>query len=398
MADRDRLVHLLTEAAEIEHNLLCSYLYAAFSLKRGMQDGLSAAESKAVAHWRRTIMGVAIEEMAHLALVNNLLLALGGAPHFDRPNLPVPPGYHPAGFVIRLAPLTKATLDHFIFLERPADADVPEGTGKYGIRKPIHREMTAGHLSPSTPEYETIGEFYDEIRTSLLAFASSAGTDGLVVQLERQLSPDAAKLPGLRVVHTFEDALAAVDTIVEQGEGSSCGKANCHFSRFQAMRKEWSALEEGSPSFVPHLPAANDPVMRKPVEGLERVWITEPRAARLLDLGNAVYALTLTVLEHAYAPNFTSDTRQTLIEGAIGLMHACAEIGSDLASIPAQTGAIINAGLTFAVPRNLQALPAAGWARLVVERLGELGSAAEALSMPAVVTAIRKVEAVVLAS
>jgi hypothetical protein len=33
MALRDRLVHLLTEAAEIEHNLLCSYLYAAFSLK-----------------------------------------------------------------------------------------------------------------------------------------------------------------------------------------------------------------------------------------------------------------------------------------------------------------------------------------------------------------------------
>jgi len=35
MAVRERLVHLLTEAAEIERNLLCSYLYAAFSLKRG---------------------------------------------------------------------------------------------------------------------------------------------------------------------------------------------------------------------------------------------------------------------------------------------------------------------------------------------------------------------------
>ncbi len=32
---REYLIHLLTEAAEIEHNLLCSYLYAAFSLKRG---------------------------------------------------------------------------------------------------------------------------------------------------------------------------------------------------------------------------------------------------------------------------------------------------------------------------------------------------------------------------
>ena len=126
MAVRDRLIHLLTEAAEIEHNLLCSYLYAAFSLKRGAEDGLPT-ELEAVARWRKTVLGVGVEEMAHLALVNNLLLALGGAPHFDRPNLPVAPGYHPAGFVIRLVPFTKATLDHFIYLERPADAEVPEG-------------------------------------------------------------------------------------------------------------------------------------------------------------------------------------------------------------------------------------------------------------------------------
>ena len=100
------------------------------------------------------------EEMAHLALVNNLLLVLGGAPHFDRPNLPVAPGYHPAGFVIRLVPFTKATLDHFIYLERPADAEVPEGAGKYRSRATVERAMTPGHLTPSTPDYETIGEFY----------------------------------------------------------------------------------------------------------------------------------------------------------------------------------------------------------------------------------------------
>jgi Ferritin-like len=290
MAGRDRLIHLLTEAAEIEHNLLCSYLYAALSLKRGAEDGLSPAEATTVARWRKTVLGVAIEEMAHLALVNNLLVALGGAPHFDRPNLPLPPGYHPAGFVIRLMPLNKATLDHFIFLERPADADVPDGAGKYATRAPVEREPTPGNLSPSTPDYETIGEFYDEIRSSLLACAGSAGTNELIAQPERQLSPEMAKLPGLQIVHTIEDALAAVDTIVEQGEGSSCGKANCHFSRFRAMRKEWSVLEAANPAFIPHLPAAHDPVMRKPAQGLERTWITEPHAARLLDLGNAVYA------------------------------------------------------------------------------------------------------------
>ena len=32
---REALVHQLYEAAELEHNLMCTYLYAAFSLKSG---------------------------------------------------------------------------------------------------------------------------------------------------------------------------------------------------------------------------------------------------------------------------------------------------------------------------------------------------------------------------
>jgi hypothetical protein len=199
-------------------------------------------------------MGVAIEEMAHLALVNNVLLAFGGAPHFTRPNLPVPPGYHPAGFVIRLAPLTKATLDHFIFLERPADAEVPDGAGPYRIRTPLERDMTPGDLTPSTPDYETIGEFYDEIRACLTKLAAAPGDVALVGHAERQLSPEAAALPGLRIVRTIADAVAAVETIVEQGEGSSGSSSNCHFSRFRSMRQEWSELEAANPAFVPYCP------------------------------------------------------------------------------------------------------------------------------------------------
>lgn len=35
LRSREHLPHVLAEAAELEHNLLCGYLYAAFSLKRG---------------------------------------------------------------------------------------------------------------------------------------------------------------------------------------------------------------------------------------------------------------------------------------------------------------------------------------------------------------------------
>ena len=86
---RDTLIHLLTEAAEIEHNLLRSYLYSTFSLKNA-EDGLTRKEAGVVERWRKTIVGVAIEEMGHLALVNSLFVAIGGAAHFDRPKCRCP--------------------------------------------------------------------------------------------------------------------------------------------------------------------------------------------------------------------------------------------------------------------------------------------------------------------
>ena len=33
LADREAVLHALYEAAELEHNLMCTYLYAAFSLR-----------------------------------------------------------------------------------------------------------------------------------------------------------------------------------------------------------------------------------------------------------------------------------------------------------------------------------------------------------------------------
>lgn len=60
---------MLAEAAELEHNLLCSYLYAAFSLKQSGDAGIGEAELAAVGRWRASILGVCMEEMGHLAQV-----------------------------------------------------------------------------------------------------------------------------------------------------------------------------------------------------------------------------------------------------------------------------------------------------------------------------------------
>ncbi|MEY2933671.1 MAG: hypothetical protein RL033_4420, partial [Pseudomonadota bacterium] len=79
---REQLIHQLYEAAELEHCLMCTYLYAAFSLRSGVEEQLLPLEAEAVERWRRTILGVAIEEMGHLTAVWNITAALGGAPRF----------------------------------------------------------------------------------------------------------------------------------------------------------------------------------------------------------------------------------------------------------------------------------------------------------------------------
>jgi len=126
---REQLVHALYEAAELEHNLMCTYLYAAFSLRSGESEGLSAREADATARWRQAIVNVAIEEMGHLVAIWNITSALGAAPRFGRVNFPIDPGYLPAGVVVRLAPFNESVLQHFIHLERPIVSDEPDGDG-----------------------------------------------------------------------------------------------------------------------------------------------------------------------------------------------------------------------------------------------------------------------------
>src|SRR3954451_15902588 len=104
---RELLLYRLYEAAELEHNLMCTYLYAAFSLRNGESEGLSKTEASVVARFRSTITRIAIEEMGHLTAVWNMTAALGGSPRFGRDNFPLNPGLLPASVVVKLAPFNE---------------------------------------------------------------------------------------------------------------------------------------------------------------------------------------------------------------------------------------------------------------------------------------------------
>jgi len=53
---REQLIYLLREAAELEHTILCEYIFAAFTMKQRVDERLTAAQLAAVDHWRTTIL------------------------------------------------------------------------------------------------------------------------------------------------------------------------------------------------------------------------------------------------------------------------------------------------------------------------------------------------------
>jgi hypothetical protein len=105
------------------------------------------------------IRSVAMEEMARLATVNNLLMSIGSPPHFRRQNFPVPAGYHPASLVVRLAPLHRATLAHFIYLERPEGVAMAQAEG-FETSTRYQRRPHVSRLTPTAEDFDTVGHLY----------------------------------------------------------------------------------------------------------------------------------------------------------------------------------------------------------------------------------------------
>ena len=120
---REELIFLLRQAAELEHTIMCEYLFAAFTLKQRADEGLTAEQLAAVDRWRKQIFTVARQEMLHFALVQNLLTSVGAAPYLSRPDLPSPPGYFP-GVRVALFPFGERALRHFLYLERPEGIEI----------------------------------------------------------------------------------------------------------------------------------------------------------------------------------------------------------------------------------------------------------------------------------
>jgi CDGSH-type Zn-finger protein/uncharacterized Fe-S cluster protein YjdI len=378
---RESLIHQLYEAAELEHNLMCTYLYAAFSLRSGTEEGLSEVEAAATARWRRAILQVAIEEMGHLTAVWNITAALGGSPRFGRLNFPLDPGALPANVVVRLAPFSEAVLQHFIYLERPKCSSEPDGEG-FKPDFTFVRGISAPRVTPMPIDYDTVGAFYDNLAANLRDFVARVGEkEAFCGDRNLQISRREIDFQGCDPVICSLTALKAFKAIVDQGEGAEAETADSHYCRFLAIRDELAELRAANPAFEPAFPAAVNPVLRRPVRQGLRVWLANEDVAATVDVANSAYMLMLRLISHSYLVPRPQPLKALCIDLALGLMRAMAPLAERAARLPAgPDNPGCNGGMSFTALRDAAPLPPGTSAgKFFVERLRELSAAAQGL-------------------
>jgi hypothetical protein len=258
--------------------------------------------------------------MLHLALVQNVLSAVGAAPHLARPNLPAPAGHYPAGVQLALLPFGERALRHFLFLERPEGMELQDAEGFAAVQRAIPA-MAEDEIVPRLQDFATVGHLYRSIEAGIRHLAAKYGERRLfIVPARAQATTAHFGWPELITVTDVASAQQAIDTIVQQGEGPRGDWRGAHFGQFVRMLDEYLALREEDATFEPARPVLTANV-RPPERDMVVPLITDHLTARCTDLFNVGYEVLLQVLERYFAhTDETEPQLATLADVAVGLM------------------------------------------------------------------------------
>jgi hypothetical protein len=228
---RKQLANLLVDAAELEHSVLCQYLFVAFSMKRHYNEGgVSWDQLELMRRWESSLLLIARQEMEHFALVSNLLTAIGEAPHFARPNFPIRSNYFPVYDPPSLEPFGLGPLRRLIRLEQPANNITPQHSMELAQIFP-HTDA-----SPDSLPKRTVGQLYEEIEDLFKELARESDCLFIGPPFAQRTTPQVIPVPlrgislppnaklydvDIRPVTDLPSALKVIDQIISEGEGIS---------------------------------------------------------------------------------------------------------------------------------------------------------------------------------
>ncbi len=367
ITDLPDLIAHLKAAAQVELSTVPLYLYATYSVKtRGYSQWAAGASAQ------RTMIGIAIEEMLHLTLVRNLLIAVGDTDFrlYDPkviPTYPAPMLKRTPELCLRLRKLsTDQVQNTFMQIELPA---TPPGTA-------------LGEIEP----YHSLGEFYKRIEDALGTLVIDWGTakkDLWKFQYHRAYWNQNGGSDQPLLIVDKDSAIQAMKVIVDQGEGAptdhgylpdpivrdlnefppeELGKWQAsHYTKFSDIAKGLDGIgvvldDNGKQKYTIDDEEVIWPVLDDP--DLRTVSADQP-VKGLMEFSNAVYSYVLALLDVIYrtpmealpssdADPFTESVRYGYERGFIAVMQGVLYPVCDLlVRTPLVAGGPTNAGPPF---------------------------------------------------
>jgi Ferritin-like len=363
---RQLLASRLTEAAELEHALLCQYLYAFLSLKRTDAEGVTPQQLEPMRRWGASLLLIARQEMEHLGLVSNLLTAIGEAPHLSRPDFPLDPDAYHLDVPCRLEPFGLPALERFILFEMPAEP-APADRARMAA-------LGTAALGTAAPERNSIASLYAEISKLMAEIDPPPPPGAPPVESELFIGPPGAQYATpeiipvpirgvqtpnhpvydvfLTAVTDLASAQAVVMQIVEEGEGTPVSSPGSHFARFCAMYEKLREQQAADPRFKPARAVVADPT--------EDGAVTVASSLAVRDLFDFSYTTILLLLHRFFARTDESQREIAALQAAVFfpmMTGVLRPVGEVLTQLPAHESGAARAAPTFAYPREIALLP-----------------------------------------
>lgn len=327
----ENMKYALQVAIELEHSTIPPYLYALYSIKPDCNAVVAGL-----------IRSVVTEEMLHMTLVSNILIAIGGSPDFVHPRfVPDYPGSMPGGLRADLTVrLRRCSIEHirdtFMIIEEPEEI--------------IQTKLKA--MSSQWPHEQnlyTVGWFYDEIKKGLTQLSregkiSFANTAKQVTEWGGNIKIDK--------ITSLKDALDAIEKIKDQGEGTNVHDPSdgngelAHYYRFaEIVHGAHLTVKDGKFSYTGEAIAFDPEGVWPAIDDPQPVNYPEGSRAQLLSVQFAEsYQAMLKGLNRAF------NGEPAFVQEAVGTMYTLSLLAKQLMQTPSGQKDGTTAGPAFQLP------------------------------------------------
>jgi hypothetical protein len=325
---RTDLHEFLQNAIELEHSTIPPYLTALFSLKPGTNQDIACL-----------IRSVVVQEMLHMTISANILIAIGGHPEINHKNfIPDYPGHLPMNVG-----------DLWVGIEA---FSIPLVQNVFmAIEQPEHPAKVTKLFEATLEEFATIGQFYDALKEQIQKL-------GPKIFVETKAPPQVVVSKWFSQNELFpitdpDSACRAIDVIKIEGEGTPSDPFASPFDLAHYFK--FAEIVEGRKviSTPTGFSYGGDPIPFDP----SGVWPLRPNC-KIADFAPNTqartritqfaydYANLLNALHHA----FNDDP--SCIDVAIGLMYDLRVLSAALMQTPDPTKAGFNVGPSFEYVRT----------------------------------------------